>query len=300
MTSSPKKASSTSRTTVTTAPTPAVSGVPTAQPTSPPEPGSPCFGPCSAPPPATEAMPSTAAVMQSQPISRRPRPSGSAGCRSSRREAKRKNTGRTTTIEPTIQREPVAIPSPTGPMPLVHTAAPSTTASPRTARPTPSRRCSGASGSVSSGRATERATLPTPRASSVQPPPTRRGGPAVARGRPLGGRPLARRGRPGAAPGGRRRPSIRRGAGRHASDGNPENPLDRAGQPSCPPPNVTGVELPYGSWPTPITSELVVRAAARPAGVVVDGDGVWWGESRPGEAGRTAVVRDGADVLPPP
>src|SRR3954447_11050169 len=60
------------------------------------------------------------------------------------------------------------------------------------------------------------------------------------------------------------------------------------------------MELPYGSWPTPITSELVVRAAARPAGVVVDGDSVWWGESRPGEGGRTAIVRNGADVLPPP
>src|SRR3954453_17119461 len=60
------------------------------------------------------------------------------------------------------------------------------------------------------------------------------------------------------------------------------------------------MELPYGSWPTPITSELVVRAAARPAGVAVDGDSVWWGESRPGEGGRTAIVRDGADVLPAP
>jgi dipeptidyl aminopeptidase/acylaminoacyl peptidase len=60
------------------------------------------------------------------------------------------------------------------------------------------------------------------------------------------------------------------------------------------------MELPYGSWPTPITSELVVRAAARPTGVAVDGDDVWWGEFRPGEGGRTAVVRNGADVLPPP
>src|SRR4051812_48816624 len=60
------------------------------------------------------------------------------------------------------------------------------------------------------------------------------------------------------------------------------------------------MELPYGSWPTPITSELVVRAAARPTGVAVDGDRVWWGESRPGEGGRTAIVRDGDDVLPPP
>jgi dipeptidyl aminopeptidase/acylaminoacyl peptidase len=63
--------------------------------------------------------------------------------------------------------------------------------------------------------------------------------------------------------------------------------------------------LPYGSWPTAITSECVVRTAARPAEVVIDGTDVWWSEGRPGEGGRTAVVRCGADgqrtdVLPPP
>ncbi len=63
--------------------------------------------------------------------------------------------------------------------------------------------------------------------------------------------------------------------------------------------------VPSGSWPTPITSALVVRAAARLGEVVVDGDDVWWSESRPGEAGRSALVRrspDGTvtDVLPAP
>ena len=63
--------------------------------------------------------------------------------------------------------------------------------------------------------------------------------------------------------------------------------------------------LPHGSWPTPITSELVVRAAARLGEVCVDGDDVWWSESRPAEGGRTAIVRRAADgtttdVLPPP
>ncbi|MGY1662421.1 prolyl oligopeptidase family serine peptidase [Geodermatophilus sp. SYSU D00705] len=62
---------------------------------------------------------------------------------------------------------------------------------------------------------------------------------------------------------------------------------------------------PYGSWPTPITSGLVVRAAARLGEVAVDGDDLWWSESRPGEGGRSALVRraaDGrtADPLPPP
>jgi dipeptidyl aminopeptidase/acylaminoacyl peptidase len=63
--------------------------------------------------------------------------------------------------------------------------------------------------------------------------------------------------------------------------------------------------LPYGSWPTPITSELVVRAAARLGEVVVDGDDVWWAEGRPSEGGRTVLVRrspDGTttDLLPAP
>jgi dipeptidyl aminopeptidase/acylaminoacyl peptidase len=63
--------------------------------------------------------------------------------------------------------------------------------------------------------------------------------------------------------------------------------------------------LPHGAWPTPFTSELVVRAAAVLGEVVVDGDDVWWSESRPAERGRSVIVRrtaDGtvADVLPPP
>ncbi|MFD2093842.1 prolyl oligopeptidase family serine peptidase [Blastococcus deserti] len=63
--------------------------------------------------------------------------------------------------------------------------------------------------------------------------------------------------------------------------------------------------LPHGAWPTPITSELVVRAAAQLGEVVVDGDDVWWSESRPAEGGRSVIVRRSADgtvsdVLPPP
>jgi dipeptidyl aminopeptidase/acylaminoacyl peptidase len=55
---------------------------------------------------------------------------------------------------------------------------------------------------------------------------------------------------------------------------------------------------PYGSWPTPITSEVVVRAAATLGGVVADGDSVWWSELRPEEAGRTQVVRKVGDGPP--
>lgn len=59
---------------------------------------------------------------------------------------------------------------------------------------------------------------------------------------------------------------------------------------------------PYGSWETPITSELVVRAAAGLGGVALDGDTVWWSEMRPEEGGRTQLVRwragKAVDVLP--
>jgi dipeptidyl aminopeptidase/acylaminoacyl peptidase len=63
--------------------------------------------------------------------------------------------------------------------------------------------------------------------------------------------------------------------------------------------------LPHGTWPTPITSELVVRAAARLGEVCVDGHDVWWSEGRPAEGGRTVIVRRSADgtttdVLPAP
>ena len=62
--------------------------------------------------------------------------------------------------------------------------------------------------------------------------------------------------------------------------------------------------LPFGSWPTPITSELVVRAAVGFGGVVLDGGDVWWSEQRPEEGGRTQLVcrrSDGTtlEVLPP-
>jgi dipeptidyl aminopeptidase/acylaminoacyl peptidase len=52
---------------------------------------------------------------------------------------------------------------------------------------------------------------------------------------------------------------------------------------------------PYGSWPTPVTSELVVRASVRLGEVAVDGADVWWAELRPEEGARTQLVRSGGD-----
>jgi dipeptidyl aminopeptidase/acylaminoacyl peptidase len=52
----------------------------------------------------------------------------------------------------------------------------------------------------------------------------------------------------------------------------------------------------HGSWPTPVTSELVVAAAVRLDEVRPDGEGaVLWGEGRAAEGGRIALVRRDAD-----
>jgi dipeptidyl aminopeptidase/acylaminoacyl peptidase len=66
---------------------------------------------------------------------------------------------------------------------------------------------------------------------------------------------------------------------------------------------VPTIERPYGSWPTPITSEQVVAASVRLYGLAVDGADIVWSEGRPADAGRTQLVRraeDGttADLLP--
>jgi dipeptidyl aminopeptidase/acylaminoacyl peptidase len=61
---------------------------------------------------------------------------------------------------------------------------------------------------------------------------------------------------------------------------------------------MTVVERPYGSWLTPITSELVVAAAVRLGEVRADGAELVWSELRPAEGGRTQLVRRGADGDP--
>ncbi len=53
--------------------------------------------------------------------------------------------------------------------------------------------------------------------------------------------------------------------------------------------------LPFGSWPTPITSRVVVARAVGLSEAQVDGGDVLWSESRPAEGGRTALVRRASD-----
>src|SRR6267378_6681946 len=61
---------------------------------------------------------------------------------------------------------------------------------------------------------------------------------------------------------------------------------------------------PYGSWKSPITSDLIVKGSIGLGQVKMDGDDVYWIEGRPSEGGRQVIVRrasDGriADVNPP-
>jgi dipeptidyl aminopeptidase/acylaminoacyl peptidase len=60
---------------------------------------------------------------------------------------------------------------------------------------------------------------------------------------------------------------------------------------------------PYGSWASPITSDLIVASSIGLGDILVDGGDVYWIESRPQEQGRTVIVRfsendQPADVTP--
>lgn len=62
--------------------------------------------------------------------------------------------------------------------------------------------------------------------------------------------------------------------------------------------------IPYGSWKTPITSELIVSATINFHQISADGTDIYWIEWRPGEGGRHCLVKhsqDGRtqDVTPP-
>jgi dipeptidyl aminopeptidase/acylaminoacyl peptidase len=51
------------------------------------------------------------------------------------------------------------------------------------------------------------------------------------------------------------------------------------------------VASPYGSWTSPITSDLVVAEAIRLEQVALDGDAIYWTESQPNKQGRSFVYR---------
>jgi len=57
----------------------------------------------------------------------------------------------------------------------------------------------------------------------------------------------------------------------------------------------TAKTAPYGSWKSPITSDLIVAQTTMLSDVRIDGDHVYWLEGRPQEQGRNVIVRAGPD-----
>src|SRR5260370_8466163 len=57
----------------------------------------------------------------------------------------------------------------------------------------------------------------------------------------------------------------------------------------------TDTTAPYGSWKSPITSDLIVAQTTILSDVRIDGDHVYWLEGRPQEQGRNVIVRAGPD-----
>jgi dipeptidyl aminopeptidase/acylaminoacyl peptidase len=52
---------------------------------------------------------------------------------------------------------------------------------------------------------------------------------------------------------------------------------------------------PYGSWKSPITSDLIVAGSIRLGEICLEGDTVYWSEGRPTEGGRSVVVKRTSD-----
>src|ERR1700693_2477458 len=63
---------------------------------------------------------------------------------------------------------------------------------------------------------------------------------------------------------------------------------------------------PYGSWRSPITSDLIVAQSVALGEVRFDGDDIYWLEGRPLEQGRIVIVRadwhgrNATDITPKP
>lgn len=55
---------------------------------------------------------------------------------------------------------------------------------------------------------------------------------------------------------------------------------------------------PYGSWKSPITSDLIVKGSIGLTQVQTDGSDIYWIEARPAEAGRQVIVRLSPDGSP--
>ncbi len=61
----------------------------------------------------------------------------------------------------------------------------------------------------------------------------------------------------------------------------------------------------YGSWPSPISAEIVASQSIRLGQIAIDGEDIYWIEQRPEEGGRNVIVKCDAtgklsDLTPPP
>src|SRR5436309_3406695 len=54
---------------------------------------------------------------------------------------------------------------------------------------------------------------------------------------------------------------------------------------------------PYGSWKSPITSDLIVKGSIGVGQIALDGEDVYWSEMRPSEGGRSCIVRRASDGM---
>lgn len=64
--------------------------------------------------------------------------------------------------------------------------------------------------------------------------------------------------------------------------------------------STTPVVSPFGSWKSPVTTDLIVGETISLGQIALDGDDVYWIEGRPRDAGRNVVVKNGKDVTPRP
>ena len=65
------------------------------------------------------------------------------------------------------------------------------------------------------------------------------------------------------------------------------------------------IPLSYGSWKSPITTEMIVSESISLGDMAIDGENIYWLEMRPSEDGRYVIVKrtpDGSqsDVNPAP
>lgn len=64
------------------------------------------------------------------------------------------------------------------------------------------------------------------------------------------------------------------------------------------------MKAPYGSWKSPVTSDMIASGTIRLEQVALDGENIYWIEMRPAEGGRCVVVRhspeDTCDITPSP